>query len=92
MNTTKCKIFSALGHPVRASLFQLVLARGAQTVQSLVALVGGQEPNVSHQLKVLKQAGLLVANKKGRFVFYRTADLPSNILDSLRSLLEYCDN
>jgi ArsR family transcriptional regulator len=38
----------------------------------LVEPVGRSQPTVSHHLKVLSEAGLVVGDKRGRWIWYRT--------------------
>ncbi|HEX9643244.1 MAG TPA: metalloregulator ArsR/SmtB family transcription factor, partial [Acidimicrobiia bacterium] len=37
----------------------------------LVEPLGVSQPTVSHHLKVLREAGLVASEKRGRWVFYR---------------------
>ena len=50
------------------------LRRGPCTVGELVAAIGGEQSNVSHHLRHLRHAGLLVATKRGREQTYRLSD------------------
>lgn len=38
----------------------------------MVEPLGVSQPTVSHHLKILRQAGLVVSEKRGRRVYYRT--------------------
>ena len=38
----------------------------------LVDPIGRSQPTVSHHLKVLSEAGLIIGDKRGRWVWYRT--------------------
>ncbi|MYC84421.1 MAG: helix-turn-helix transcriptional regulator [Acidimicrobiia bacterium] len=38
----------------------------------MVEPLGVSQPTVSHHLKILRQAGLVVSEKRGRWVYYRT--------------------
>ena len=63
----------ALADPARLRLVSLILAgEGAQAcVCDLVEPVGLTQPTVSHHLKVLVEAGLVVREKRGRWAYYR---------------------
>lgn len=66
-------IFAALGDATRQSLL-VELARsgaGGRDVASLTATTELSRPAVSHHLKVLKDAGLVLPFKRGTQVFYR---------------------
>jgi DNA-binding transcriptional ArsR family regulator len=64
---------SALGHPQRLSIVRLLVRHGdegvsAGDIQSHVAMPAS---TLSHHLKRLSTAGLIVAREDGTFVFYR---------------------
>ena len=78
--------FAALSDPARLRLLGLIAAAdGAEAcVCDLVAPVGKSQPTVSHHLKVLADAGLIVGEKRGRWVWY---SIVAGRLDQLRSAL-----
>jgi DNA-binding transcriptional ArsR family regulator len=59
----------ALAHPVRMRLCR-TLARGAHTTGELAAYWGLSPPEVSRHLGVLRRAGLLRTQRRGRYVGY----------------------
>lgn len=63
----------ALADPVRIRLLTLILAAesGAACNCDLARAVGLSDATVSHHLKALRQAGLVVAERQGMWVFYR---------------------
>ena len=78
--------FAALADPVRLRLVSLLATAedGAVCACDLVAPVGRSQPTVSHHLKALVQAGLLVSERRGRNVWY--AVVPG-ALEALRTVL-----
>ena len=50
----------------------------------LVEPLGRSQPTVSHHLKILAEAGLIIGDKRGRWVWYRA--VPER-LGQLRSVL-----
>jgi ArsR family transcriptional regulator, arsenate/arsenite/antimonite-responsive transcriptional repressor len=64
--------FAALADPVRLQLISLLATdpRGAVCACDLVAPVGKSQPTVSHHLKLLRDAGLVVSEKRGVNVWY----------------------
>lgn len=64
--------FSALGDPVRLRLLSLIATSGHGEVCAgdLVDPVGRSQPTVSHHLKVLREAGLVTATRRGANVWY----------------------
>jgi len=64
------RMFAALGEPTRLRIASHLLA-GPSHVGALAEVVGEPMVNVSHHLGVMRQAGVLEDEKKGRQVFYR---------------------
>lgn len=67
------KGFAALADPVRLHLLSLIASqeRDGVCVCDLVEPVGRSQPTVSHHLKVLREAGLVVSEKRGTWAWYR---------------------
>ena len=65
----KARIIKALAHPSRLMVVE-ELFNGRRCVAELTALVGSDTSTVSKHLNVLKNAGLVVVEKKGTTVFY----------------------
>lgn len=59
-----------LADPLRAQLVE-ILAGGPACTAYLVAETGAKQPNVSGHLKQLREAGVVVAEPRGRYTFYR---------------------
>jgi ArsR family transcriptional regulator len=59
-----------LADPLRAQLVE-ILARGPACTSHLVADTGAKQPNVSGHLKQLREAGVVTAEPRGRFTYYR---------------------
>jgi ArsR family transcriptional regulator len=59
-----------LADPLRAELVRL-LADGPACTSHLVADTGAKQPNVSGHLKLLREAGVVVTEPRGRFTYYR---------------------
>lgn len=69
------KGFAALADPVRLHLLSLISSAGddGACVCDLVEPVGRSQPTVSHHLKVLRDAGLVTAERRGTWAWYRAA-------------------
>ena len=65
--------FAALADPARLRVLSILASASAGEVCAcdLVDPVGRSQPTVSHHLKVLAEAGLIVGEKRGRWVWYR---------------------
>jgi ArsR family transcriptional regulator len=64
------RLLRAVGDPDRLRLIHC-LRGGPKNVGELAALLGAELVNVSHHLGVLRNAGLVLDEKQGRFVLYR---------------------
>lgn len=62
----------ALACRIRLALLT-TLAEGSASVGELVAETGASQPNVSNHLAVLRDAGLVTADREGRVMRYRLA-------------------
>jgi ArsR family transcriptional regulator len=71
--TELARSFAALADPARLRILSLLASAVAGEVCAcdLVEPVGRSQPTVSHHLKVLSEAGLIVGDKRGRWVWYR---------------------
>jgi len=69
MRKAKAKVFKALGHPVRMLIVE-ALCEKKHCVQELVALSGFGFPSISKHLSLLKEAGIIVAERRGQQIFY----------------------
>ena len=83
---TLAEAFKAVGDPVRLRLLSLLMtATGGEVCAcELVEPVGKSQPTVSHHLKVLRQAGLVTATRRGTNIWY--AVVPAQV-ESLRRVL-----
>ena len=64
-------VFAALSDPVRLRLLSLVAQAGEICSCDLQDPLGKAQPTISHHTKVLAEAGLLVGEKRGRWVWWR---------------------
>jgi len=78
--------FAVLSDPARLRLLSLIASAeaGEACVCELVEPLGRSQPTVSHHLKILAEAGLIVGDKRGRWVWYRA--VPER-LSQLRGVL-----
>ncbi len=64
-------MLGALADPVRLRLLSLVAAQDEVCSCDLETPLGKSQPTVSHHTKVLADAGLLVGEKRGRWMWWR---------------------
>ena len=73
--------YAILADPTRLRLLSLISAAGeACAACDLVEPLGVSQPTVSHHLKVLRDAGLVASEKRGRWVYYQPVPERLNIL------------
>lgn len=63
-------VFAALADPVRLRLLSLIANAGEICACDLLEPVGRSQPTVSHHTKVLADVGLVVGEKRGRWVWW----------------------
>jgi len=80
------RAYAALGDPVRLRLMSLLMTAegGAVCACDLVEPVGKSQPTVSHHLRVLREAGLVSATRRGQNIWY--AVVPAQVA-ALRDVL-----
>ena len=66
-------MFKQLADPTRIRIFW-ILFHCEECVINLSALMDMSSPAVSHHLKQLRAAGLIVSRREGKEVYYRAAD------------------
>jgi ArsR family transcriptional regulator, arsenate/arsenite/antimonite-responsive transcriptional repressor len=79
------RVFAALGDPVRLRLLSLVADAGEICSCDLEQPLGKSQPTVSHHTKVLADVGLVLGEKRGRWVWWRV--VPERVA-AVRSALE----
>ena len=84
---TECRreaeMLKALAHPTRLAIVRR-LADGEHCVCEFVAAAGASFSTVSQHLTVLRNAGIVVATKRGQSVYYRlSCPCVTSMLDCL---------
>jgi ArsR family transcriptional regulator len=64
-------VLSALADPARLRLLSLVASREEVCSCELEAPLGKSQPTISHHTKVLADAGLLIGERRGRWMWWR---------------------
>jgi ArsR family transcriptional regulator, arsenate/arsenite/antimonite-responsive transcriptional repressor len=64
-------VMSALSDPVRLRIFSIVASEDEVCSCNLEDLVGKSQPTISHHTTKLAAAGLIVGEKRGRWVWWR---------------------
>src|SRR5438034_2557717 len=63
--------FKALSDPARVAIVNRLAGAGEVCVCAFVDDLGLAQPTVSHHLKILREAGLVEASKRGTWAYYR---------------------
>jgi DNA-binding transcriptional ArsR family regulator len=84
----KAQFFRALAHPARIRMLE-ILVGGGRTVQELQEALALEQPVVSQQLAVLRNQGIVSAQKEGLSVRYTLRDpLVGDLLDVARRIFD----
>ncbi len=78
------RAFGALSDPVRLRLLSLIADAGEVCSCDLLEPLHRSQPTVSHHTKILVDAGLIVGEKRGRWVWWR---VNGERVDALRNAL-----
>lgn len=77
--------FKALADPVRLRLYSKIASYGAgEACVCDIDDVGVSQPTVSHHLRKLREAGLVTAERRGTWVYYRVVP---EVLASMSAVL-----
>jgi DNA-binding transcriptional ArsR family regulator len=69
----QAKLFRGFSDASRLAILEFV-QNGAVTVSEIVEGTGLTQSNVSNHLACLRDCGLVIAQQKGRFVYYQLSD------------------
>jgi ArsR family transcriptional regulator len=76
--------FKALADPTRVAILSMLSAEAEVCVCVLTGELDLSQPTISHHLRILREAGLVEASRRGTWAFYR---LVPEALEALRSAL-----
>jgi ArsR family transcriptional regulator len=82
--TALAQTYAAIADPVRLRLLSLIAASGELCSCDLLEPLAKSQPTVSHHTKILAEAGLIVGDKRGRWVYW---SIDPNHLDFVRRAL-----
>jgi ArsR family transcriptional regulator len=64
-------VFAALSDPVRLRLLSIIASTDECCSCNLEAPLGKSQPTISHHTRILAEAGLIIAEKRGRWSWWR---------------------
>lgn len=83
------EMFKALSDPTRRQILKM-LRRGDMTAGEIAEQFKITKPSMSHHLNVLKQAGLVIGDRRGQHIFY---SLNTTVLqDAMTWLMDFTGN
>ena len=85
ITATVADALKQLGDPSRLRIFWL-LCHTEECVSDIAEIVGMTSPAVSHHLRLLKTANLIVSHREGKEMLYTAADTP--LVDMMHHLIE----
>ena len=71
---TAAQFFQALSHPIRLGVLALLVRDGRKSAGELGIALRVEASSLSHQLRALREARLVVAERRGRQILYRLHD------------------
>ena len=78
------QIFGALSDPIRLRMLSLVASQDEACSCSLEEPLGKSQPTISHHTRILAEAGLIVGEKRGRWIWWHV--VPERLKDVARIL------
>ena len=82
-------VAKTLGHPQRLELIEQ-LGQGPRSVDLLAEKLGAPIANVSQHLQTMRRAGLVAAERRGKFVVYSLAD--ASVLAAMQAIQRVAEN
>ena len=76
--------FKALADPTRVAILNALATADEVCVCNLTAAFDLSQPTISHHLRILREAGLVEATRRGTWAYYR---LVPEAIDALRGAL-----
>ena len=85
-------VFHALGDPTRLEVFRLIVGQPAPIcVCDITARFDVTQPTISHHLRVLREAGLVTAAKRGIWAYYAVSDQGLGVLGNVLGALQLAE-
>ena len=81
--TSLARTYAALSDPVRLRLLSLIASAGEMCSCDLVEPLAKSQPTVSHDTRILAEAGLIDGDKRGRWVYWRVSPKRSNFVSQV---------
>ena len=77
------QLLQALGHPTRLSIVRELTGGGEVCACDFTTCCDVLQPTVSHHLRILKEAGVIEAERRGTSIWYRIVPSAADRLHAL---------
>lgn len=77
------QLLQALGHPTRLAIVRELTGTSEVCACDFTSCCDVGQPTVSHHLRILKEAGVILAERRGTSIFYRIVPSAAERLRSL---------
>ena len=64
------KVLGILSESVRYKILSLIASRGEISAKEILSEFDFTQPTLSHHMTCLKEAGLVITERKGRYIYY----------------------
>jgi ArsR family transcriptional regulator, arsenate/arsenite/antimonite-responsive transcriptional repressor len=81
------KLLQALAEPTRMAIVRQLASDGEVCACDFTDCCGVSQPTVSHHLKVLREAGVVSAERRGTWIYYRLESKAASRIANLGQLL-----
>ena len=79
------QLLQALGHPTRLSIVRELSGTSEVCACDFTSCCEVSQPTVSHHLRILKEAGVIEAQRRGTWIYYRLVPAAATRLQALAS-------
>lgn len=83
-------VVKALGHPKRLMIVHALADGRERSVSELQAIVKAHQSNMSQNLAILRDAGLVTSRREGNVIYYRIRD--NRVTDAIEILGKVADD
>ena len=77
------RLLAAMAEPTRLAILRQLAALPEVCACDFTSCTGVTQPTVSHHLKVLREAGWIVGERRGTWIFYRLAPDAARMLGTI---------
>lgn len=80
------KLFYALSDRIRLRIIRILADNPEVCVCQFQDIFEISQPRISFHLRVLREAGLIDGEKRGKWTYYRLGDIPDCVLELIKNL------